>query len=72
MRKDGEDGWDRWRCGRCVGYVGCVNGDTPLRSCMKKYIHCCYENEVSKKLFRSIFVKIVSKNELDLMLSLPK
>lgn len=33
--------WDRWRCVRCVGCVGCVgcvNGDTPLRSRMKRNI----------------------------------
>lgn len=30
-----------------VGDVGDVlDGDTPLRSRMKKYIHCCYEYEV--------------------------
>lgn len=34
----------------------------PLRSRMKKYMHCCYGYEVSKKLFRSVFVKVVSKH----------
>lgn len=27
----------------------------PLRSRMKKYMHCSYGYEVSKKLFRSVF-----------------
>lgn len=59
--------WER--CGRCGR---CVNGDTPLRSRMKKDIHCCYGYNVSKKLFRSVFVKVVLKNERDFMSSLPE
>lgn len=33
----------------------------PLRSRMKKYMHCCYKYKVSKKLFRSVLVKVVFK-----------
>lgn len=44
-----------------------LDGDTPLRSRMKKFIYCCYGYNVSKKLFPSVFVKVVLKNELDFM-----
>lgn len=46
---------------RMCGCVDVLDGDTPLRSRMKKYMHCCYGYEVSKKLFQSVFVKVVSK-----------
>lgn len=75
MRKDGEEGWRKEGDGidgDVLDVLDVLDGDTPLRSRMKRNIHCCYGYNVSKKLFRSVFVKVESKNELDFMSSLPE
>lgn len=61
-----EDGGD------VLDVLDVLDGDTPLRSRMKRNIYCCYGYNISKKLFRSVLVKVVLKNELDLMPSLPE
>lgn len=45
MEKGRMEMWEMWEMCGCVDVMDVLDGDTPLRSRMKKYIHCCYGYE---------------------------